>query len=84
VGTQTVIDDNPKLDVRDWTGGNPVRIVLTKKVAYKKADVFDNQTKLLFYSKDNYIQQKIFTIIDFEKNIATQVTDACMTIKSNQ
>jgi riboflavin biosynthesis pyrimidine reductase len=21
VGTQTVIDDNPKLDVRDWTGG---------------------------------------------------------------
>jgi diaminohydroxyphosphoribosylaminopyrimidine deaminase/5-amino-6-(5-phosphoribosylamino)uracil reductase len=22
VGTQTAIDDNPKLDVRDWTGGN--------------------------------------------------------------
>lgn len=30
VGTQTVIDDNPKLDVRDWTGTNPVRIVLDK------------------------------------------------------
>ncbi|WP_333875888.1 bifunctional diaminohydroxyphosphoribosylaminopyrimidine deaminase/5-amino-6-(5-phosphoribosylamino)uracil reductase RibD [Flavobacterium sp.] len=30
VGTQTVLDDNPKLDVRDWTGQNPVRIVLDR------------------------------------------------------
>ena len=28
VGTQTVLDDNPQLDVRDWTGPNPVRVVL--------------------------------------------------------
>lgn len=28
VGTQTVIDDNPHLGVRDWTGPNPTRIVL--------------------------------------------------------
>jgi diaminohydroxyphosphoribosylaminopyrimidine deaminase/5-amino-6-(5-phosphoribosylamino)uracil reductase len=30
VGTQTVIDDNPSLDVRDWTGKNPVRVVLDR------------------------------------------------------
>ena len=30
VGTQTVIDDNPQLDVRSWTGPNPVRIVLDR------------------------------------------------------
>lgn len=30
VGTQTVLDDNPQLDVRDWTGPNPVRIVLDR------------------------------------------------------
>ena len=30
VGTQTVIDDNPSLDVRSWTGQNPVRIVLDR------------------------------------------------------
>lgn len=30
VGTQTVIDDNPQLDVRDWKGTNPVRIVLDR------------------------------------------------------
>lgn len=30
VGTQTVIEDNPQLDVRSWTGPNPVRIVLDR------------------------------------------------------
>lgn len=30
VGTQTVIDDNPRLDVRHWKGNNPVRIVLDR------------------------------------------------------
>jgi diaminohydroxyphosphoribosylaminopyrimidine deaminase/5-amino-6-(5-phosphoribosylamino)uracil reductase len=31
VGTQTVLDDNPKLDVRDWTGKNPTRFVLDRQ-----------------------------------------------------
>lgn len=30
VGTQTVLDDNPALDVRSWTGPSPVRIVLDR------------------------------------------------------
>lgn len=30
VGTQTVLDDNPKLDTRDWKGDNPVRVVLDR------------------------------------------------------
>ena len=30
VGTQTVLDDNPKLDTRDWWGKNPTRIVLDR------------------------------------------------------
>ncbi len=45
VGTQTVLEDNPTLTVRDWTGINPVRIVLDKsgkiseKYAVKNRDV---------------------------------------------
>ncbi len=31
VGTQTVLDDNPQLGVRDWTGPNPVRVVLDRQ-----------------------------------------------------
>lgn len=30
VGTQTVLEDNPSLDLRTWTGQNPVRIVLDR------------------------------------------------------
>jgi diaminohydroxyphosphoribosylaminopyrimidine deaminase/5-amino-6-(5-phosphoribosylamino)uracil reductase len=29
-GTQTIIDDNPQLDIRDWTGPNPTRILLDR------------------------------------------------------
>jgi diaminohydroxyphosphoribosylaminopyrimidine deaminase/5-amino-6-(5-phosphoribosylamino)uracil reductase len=29
-GTQTVLDDNPSLDVRDWTGPDPVRVILDR------------------------------------------------------
>ncbi|MFK7833940.1 MAG: bifunctional diaminohydroxyphosphoribosylaminopyrimidine deaminase/5-amino-6-(5-phosphoribosylamino)uracil reductase RibD [Winogradskyella sp.] len=30
IGTNTVIEDNPSLTVRDWTGENPIRVVLDK------------------------------------------------------
>ena len=80
VGTQTVIDDNPKLDVRDWTGNNPTRIVLDQnnRIA-ENTHVFDNQMKTIAFSKTktNTIKENlIFEIVDFEKNMASQVTDA--------
>ncbi len=31
VGPQTVLDDNPRLTVRDWYGSNPIRIVLDQR-----------------------------------------------------
>jgi len=31
VGTNTVLTDNPRLNVRRWTGGNPVRITLDRR-----------------------------------------------------
>jgi riboflavin biosynthesis pyrimidine reductase len=52
VGTQTVIDDNPKLDERlDWRQSCPNRF--DQKVATKKSHVLDNQIKLLFSQNDN-------------------------------
>ena len=51
VGTKTVLNDNPKLDVRYWCGNNPVRIVLDKS-----GKIDDT-----FYVKDNRIKTIIFT-----------------------
>lgn len=67
VGTQTVIDDNPKLDVRDWTGKNPTRIVLDKNNRISKESIiFDNCAKTLVISKSE---------IDFSNNIAQQIVN---------
>ena len=77
VGTQTVIDDNPKLDVRDWTGNNPIRVVLDQNNRISNdSQIFDGQTKTIVFSKFKTAVEKeniIFEVIDFERNIATQI-----------
>jgi diaminohydroxyphosphoribosylaminopyrimidine deaminase/5-amino-6-(5-phosphoribosylamino)uracil reductase len=77
VGTQTVIDDNPKLDVRDWKRNNPIRIVLDQNNRIPKdSHVFNNQTKTIVFSKSTASSTKEsgnFEGIDFGKNIAQQI-----------
>jgi len=52
VGTNTVLEDNPKLDVRDWSGQNPVRIVLDKKGRISKSHhVKDNSIKTIIITE---------------------------------
>lgn len=53
VGTQTVLDDNPKLDVRDWTGENPIRIVLdrTGKIS-EEYSVKDHKTQTIIVTEN--------------------------------
>ena len=49
VGTNTAIADNPKLNVRSWTGNNPVRIVLDRNLRIpKNANVYDGSVKTIF------------------------------------
>jgi len=53
VGSQTVIDDNPRLDVRDWSGNNPIRIVLNQKNRIpKESHIFDNRSKTIVYTAE--------------------------------
>ena len=59
VGTQTVLDDNPKLDVRDWKGQNPIRIVLDKSGKISQDfNVHDQKTKTIFITE----QENLTTI----------------------
>ena len=79
VGTNTVIDDNPRLDLRDWSGNNPIRIVLDKNNRIPKdSHVFDNQTKTVILSQSiTSINEEntIFERIDFDKNITPQIAE---------
>ncbi|WP_237275540.1 bifunctional diaminohydroxyphosphoribosylaminopyrimidine deaminase/5-amino-6-(5-phosphoribosylamino)uracil reductase RibD [Tenacibaculum ovolyticum] len=61
VGTNTVIADNPSLTVRNWTGNNPIRIVLDKNLRIpENAIVFDKSVKtIVITEKRNNSEESI-------------------------
>lgn len=77
VGTQTVIDDNPRLNVRDWSGNNPVRVVLDQNNRISKESfIFDDSVKTIVFTKSENIisaENTIFEVIDFNQNIVPQI-----------
>ena len=78
IGTQTAIDDNPKLDVRDWTGTNPTRFVLDRHNRIPRDNsIFDNQVKTVIICEsttEKSSENCIFESIDFKKEISIQIT----------
>ncbi len=65
VGTNTVIEDNPSLTVRDWSGENPIRVVLDKTSKLSSDyNIFNEDAKTIRLTNK---------IIDFDKPIATQI-----------
>lgn len=51
VGTKTAFHDNPELNVREWSGRNPVRIVLDRFLRLsEKLNVFDRSQKTVCYN----------------------------------
>ena len=51
VGKNTALHDNPRLDVRDWVGSNPLRIVLDSNLALPTdLHLFDQQIPTLCYN----------------------------------
>jgi len=77
-GTQTVIDDNPKLNTRDWVGNNPVRVVLDQNNRISKDSfIFDDSVKTIVFTKSESksTENTTFEIIDFDQNIIPQILD---------
>lgn len=76
IGTQTAVDDNPKLNIRDWAGNAPTRIVIDRSQRIPTdSHVFDNQTKTIVISEKNFSHDKeniIFEVIDFSRNVLHQ------------
>lgn len=67
VGTNTVIQDNPTLTIRDWTGKNPKRIVIDRKNRLSKDfNIFNKEAETIIISEAN---------ADFNKPLAQQIGD---------
>ncbi|MCL4122689.1 UNVERIFIED_CONTAM: hypothetical protein GTU68_046588 [Idotea baltica] len=78
VGTNTAIQDNPKLDVRDWSGANPLRLVFDKNLKIpKNYNLLDDQIKTIVFTEEQNTNRNntIYCKIDFSKSIPDQVCD---------
>ncbi|AWK07301.1 bifunctional diaminohydroxyphosphoribosylaminopyrimidine deaminase/5-amino-6-(5-phosphoribosylamino)uracil reductase RibD [Flavobacterium crocinum] len=79
VGTQTVVDDNPKLNARDWSGNNPARVIVDRHNRINPDSfVFDNSVKTIVFVSENIkssTENTQFEIIDFNKNIMPQILE---------
>ena len=76
-GTNTVLDDNPKLDARDFLGNNPVRIVVDKsgKIS-EKYHVKDNSQKTIFITESEKFETTencIYENVIFDKSLAQTI-----------
>ncbi|WP_047546947.1 bifunctional diaminohydroxyphosphoribosylaminopyrimidine deaminase/5-amino-6-(5-phosphoribosylamino)uracil reductase RibD [Psychroserpens sp. Hel_I_66] len=65
VGTNTVLEDNPSLTVRDWTGKNPTRLVIDRELKLPKShSVFNEDAETILVLDNN---------VDFKKPLALQI-----------
>ncbi|WP_185866482.1 bifunctional diaminohydroxyphosphoribosylaminopyrimidine deaminase/5-amino-6-(5-phosphoribosylamino)uracil reductase RibD [Blattabacterium cuenoti] len=78
VGRKTVFNDNPKLDVREWFGSDPIRIFMDRKLSISTSYFILDGTKktIVFTEKKKENQKNIeFVQISFEKEIIKQILD---------
>lgn len=71
VGTNTALFDNPALNAREWTGRNPIRIVLDKNLRLPiDLKLFDkSEPTIVFTSQKKESEHNLtFIQLDFEKN----------------
>ena len=77
VGTTTVLKDNPTLNVRDWTGKNPIRIVLDR--TNKIIDTFavkDNVIKTIVITEKENLKSTEnidYEIVTFDNQLITSI-----------
>jgi diaminohydroxyphosphoribosylaminopyrimidine deaminase/5-amino-6-(5-phosphoribosylamino)uracil reductase len=77
VGTNTVLQDNPRLNARDFEGKSPIRILIDRELKIStEFNLLDESGKtFVFTEKRNAIDKKntFFHQIDFNKSIVPQI-----------
>lgn len=79
VGTNTVLADNPKLNVRSWTGQNPVRIVLDRTLKLSSdLSIYDKTVKTIIVSqveRESTNENLVYERISFESEVPKQLLE---------
>jgi diaminohydroxyphosphoribosylaminopyrimidine deaminase / 5-amino-6-(5-phosphoribosylamino)uracil reductase len=72
VGTQTALLDNPRLNVREWPGNSPLRVVIDRNLRLPKTlHLFDDSCPTLVFnaSREETEGQTQYLPLDFEGNM---------------
>ena len=79
VGTNTVLEDNPKLNVREWTGKSPVRIILDRELKIPESyHVYDGSVKtIIITEKKGHMGCENLNIetLSFEGEVAKKICE---------
>ncbi len=76
VGTNTAEKDNPKLNVREWTGQNPVRVVLDRSMRLSnQLFLFDQSIPTIVFTEENVMSKRNldYVKINFEDHVIKQI-----------
>lgn len=76
VGTNTAVYDNPSLTVREWTGNQPIRIVIDRTARLDtNLHIFDGAVPtIVFTAEDKQDQQNLnYVRLDFNHDILPQL-----------
>ena len=80
VGTQTVLDDNPTLNVRDWHGNNPAKIILDRQNRLNEdLVVFNSTEKTIVFSgtKRDFKNKNCYSeVLNFKENLAPEICNS--------
>lgn len=72
IGTNTAENDNPSLNIRDWAGKNPIRIVLDRDLSLpENLNIFDRkiQTYVVSERKRENTKNLSFIQLSFDNNL---------------
>ncbi len=76
VGTTTVELDNPALTARDWSGTNPLRVVIDRLLKLpEEVSVLDREVKTIIITEKEKIYKNnlFYEKIDFSEDVASQI-----------
>jgi diaminohydroxyphosphoribosylaminopyrimidine deaminase/5-amino-6-(5-phosphoribosylamino)uracil reductase len=78
VGSNTVLDDNPQLNLRLWSGSPPIRVVVDRELKIKDDfHIMDGRIKTIVITevkdKSRYMKQVHYEALNFSGELAPQI-----------
>ncbi|MBP2833919.1 bifunctional diaminohydroxyphosphoribosylaminopyrimidine deaminase/5-amino-6-(5-phosphoribosylamino)uracil reductase RibD [Aquimarina sp. U1-2] len=80
VGNQTVIKDNPKLNIRDWSGNPPTRVIIDRYGRIPvNSEVLHGKTNTIVITTEDYKKENkdtlVYETLSLKKNQVIQICD---------